>query len=209
VFDVWVSKKYPDVPWCRYADDGLLHCKTEKQAKEVLRELHKRFNEYKLELHPDKTKIVYCKDGSRRGEYQVTQFDFLGYTFRRRAAKNTKKNSMFINFLPAVSKSALKSMRATIRKSNIRNRTDLELEDISRWFNPILRGWIEYYGRYYPSALYPVFRHFNMTLVAWLRRKYKKFQRHKTRANIFMEGISKRKPHLFAHWKAGKIGSFA
>jgi hypothetical protein len=100
-------------------------------------------------------------------------------------------------------------MRTKIRQSNIRNRTDLELEDISNWFNPILRGWIEYYGCYYRSGLYPVFRHFNMTLIAWLRRKYKKFQRHKTKAGIFMEKIAKKELKLFAHWKAGMIGAFA
>lgn len=209
VFDVWISRKYPDVPWCRYADDGLLHCRTEEQAERVLFELGKRFNECKLELHPDKTKIVYCKDGSRKGDYEVTQFDFLGYTFRRRKARNRKTNSVFINFSPAVSKKALKAMRAKVRQSDIRNSTNLELKDISNWFNPILRGWIQYYGQYYPSALYPVFRHFNMTLVAWARRKYKKFQRHKTRACIFLQEIVKREPQLFAHWKIGMIGAFA
>jgi len=209
VFDVWVSRKYPDVPWCRYADDGLLHCRTEEQAEKVLYELGKRFNECKLELHPDKTKIVYCKDGSRKGEYKETQFDFLGYTFRRRKAKNRKTNSIFINFSPAVSKKALKAMRAKVRQSNIRNSTNLELKDISNWFNPILRGWIQYYGKYYPSELYSVFRHFNMTLVAWVRRKYKRFQRHKTRACIFLQEIAKREPELFAHWKIGMIGAFA
>lgn len=116
---------------------------------------------------------------------------------------------MFVNFVPAVSKRALKSMRANIRKSNIRNRTDLELEDIGKWYNPILRSWIEYYGHYYRSALYPVFRHFNMTLIVLIRRKYKKFQRHKTRACSFMEEISRKVPNLFAHWKIGMIGAFA
>lgn len=209
VFDMWVSRKYPSVPWCRYADDGLLHCKTEKQAEKILYELGKRFNECKLELHPDKTKIIYCKDGSRRGKYKETQFDFLGYTFRGRKAKNKRKNIIFINFSPAVSKKALKAMRAKVRQSNIRNSTNLELKDISKWFNPILRGWIQYYGKYYQSALYSVFRHFNMTLVAWVRRKYKRFQRHKTRASKFLQEIAKREPQLFAHWKIGMIGAFA
>jgi RNA-directed DNA polymerase len=208
VFDVWM-KRHSEIPWCRYADDGLVHCETEVQAKQILEELHKRFNECRLELHPDKTKIIYCKDSSRRKEYAETQFEFLGYTFRCRKAKNTKKNSIFGNFLPAVSKRAMKAMRAKIRKSGIRNRTDLELKDIAKWYNPILRGWIEYYGRYYRSALYQVLRHFNMTLVAWVRRKYKKLQRHKTRAMIFLENISKKEPCLFVHWKIGMVGAFA
>lgn len=209
VFDTWISKNYPEIPWCRYADDGLAHCNTEIQAKELLNSLHKRFNECKLELHPDKTKIIYCKDGSRKRNYSQIEFDFLGYNFKRRIVKNTKKNSLFINFVPAVSKKAIKSMRAKVRKSDLRNRTDLELKDIARWYNPILRGWIQYYGSFYRSALYPVLRHFNMTLVAWVRRKYKKFQRHKTRATKFLEAISEKESHLFAHWKIGMVGAFA
>lgn len=209
VFDVWMTKKHPTKPWCRYADDGLAHCKTKVEAEQLLADLRKRFAECGLELHPDKTKIVYCKDGSRRGKYTETQFDFLGYTFRRRVVKNTKRNSMFVSFVPAVSKSALKSMRAKVRKSDIRNRTDLSLADIAKWYNPILRGWIEYYGCYSKSSLYPVFRHFNKTLVAWVRRKYKRYQRHKTKAGQFMERMSEREPRMFAHWKMGMVGSFA
>jgi RNA-directed DNA polymerase len=209
VFDVWINKKYPNTPWCRYADDGLVHCKTEMQAKQILAGMHKRFNECKLELHPDKTKIVYCKDGDRKNEYSETQFDFLGYTFRCRKAKNTKKDSIFANFSPAVSKRATKLMRMKIRKSNIRNRSDLELKDIARWFNPILRGWIGYYGKYYRSALYSVFRHFNRTLVTWIMHKYKKFKGHKTRAMCVLERILRKEPCLFEHWKIGMVGAFA
>lgn len=129
--------------------------------------------------------------------------------FRRRVAKNTKKNSLFINFAPALSKKAVKAMNAKVKKSNIRNRTDLELEDIAKWYNPILRGWIQYYCCYYRLALYPVLRHFNMTLIAWIRRKYKKLQRHKTRAVSFLEKISEKEPNMFAHWEIGMIGAFA
>ena len=209
VFDVWISKRHPNTPWCRYADDGLLHCKTEAEAKQLHAELQQRFNECKLELHPDKTKIIYCKDSSRRKNYTDTQFDFLGYTFRRRKAKNTKRNTIFVNFIPAASKNALKSMRTKVKDSDIRNRTDLSLQEIARWFNPILRGWIEYYGKYYKSSLYSVFRHFNKTLIAWVRRKYKRYQRHKTRASMFLERIAKKEPYLFAHWKIGMVGAFA
>lgn len=209
VFDVWISKKYPNTPWCRYADDGLVHCKTEMQAKQILVELHKRFNDCKLELNPDKTKIVYCKDEKRKGRYTETQFDFLGYTFRGRRVKNAKENIMFVSFTPAVSKRAQKSMRAKTRKSNIRNRTELGLKDIAKLYNPVLNGWIEYYGCYCRSALYPVFRHFNITLIKWAMHKYKKFKRHKTKAGIFIEKIAKREPQLFAHWKIGMKGGFA
>lgn len=209
VFDMWMKKKYPNNPWCRYADDGLVHCGTENEARELLAELQKRFEECGLMLHPDKTKIVYCKDGSRRKDYPNTQFEFLGYEFRRRVVKNSKRNSLFLNFTPAVSKTALKSMRAETRRWNFRNRTDLNLKDIANMYNPILRGWINYYGRYTRSSLYSVFRHFNKTLIAWAMRKYKKLKGRKTRAGILLEKLSEKEPHLFAHWKIGMAGAFA
>jgi RNA-directed DNA polymerase len=123
--------------------------------------------------------------------------------------KNTKRNSLFVNFTPAASKVAQKSMRASTRKWNLRNRTDLSLKDIAKMYNPILRGWINYYGRYYKSQLYSVFRHFNKTLVAWARRKYKKLRAHKTKAIMFLEKIAEREPQLFEHWKIGMVGAFA
>ena len=159
VFDKWMLNNHPQVPWCRYADDGLLHCKTEMQAEYLLQDLRKRFLACGLQIHPDKTKIVYCKDGSRTKKHPNTSFDFLGYTFRRRSCKNSKKNTIFINFTPAVSKSALNAMRAKTKAYNLRNRTDLSLKDIARWYNPVLQGWINYYGKYNRSALYPYIEH--------------------------------------------------
>lgn len=208
-FDAWMKRHHPELPWCRYADDGLVHCKTLQEAETLMLALKQRFTECALELHPDKTKIVYCKDGSRKGNYQNKSFDFLGYTFRTRLCKNTKHNSLFLNFTPAVSKAAMKSMRATTKDNNLRNRTDLSLDDIARWYNPVLRGWINYYGKYSRSALYPVFRHFNKTLVAWAMRKHKRFRQRKTWASKYMESISKRQPGLFAHWRNGMTGAFA
>jgi RNA-directed DNA polymerase len=208
-FDVWMKRTFPQLPWCRYADDGLVHCRTEQEAQAVKQALQARFEQCGLELHPAKTKIVYCKDGSRKGKYPNTKFDFLGYTFRPRVVKNRKRNSLFVNFTPAVSTAALKTMRQTTRKLNYRNRTELSLEDISRLYNPVLRGWLEYYGRFSPSAMYPVLRHFNMTLVAWAMRKYRRLKGHKTRASLFLEGIAERQPHLFVHWQRGMVGAFA
>lgn len=202
VFDVWISKRHSNAEWCRYADDGLVHCETEMQAKRILAELHKRFNECKLELHPDKTKIVYCKDENRKREYPETKFDFLGYTFRCRGVENKKAKRVFASFAPAVSNNAMKSMRAKTRKSNVRNRTDLELKEIAEWYNPIIRGWIGYYGRYHRSALDSVFRHFNNTLITWVMHKYKKFRGRKTRAAILLRKIAKENPSLFVHWQA-------
>ena len=208
-FDLWMGRTFPGVPWCRYADDGLIHCETQQQAEAIKAALMARLAECGLELHPEKTKIVYCKDGSRKGKFPNKKFDFLGYTFRPRAVKNRNRNSMFVSFSPAASSTALTAMRHETRRRNFRNRSDLNLEDISRLYNPILRGWLEYYGRFCPSGMYPVLRHFNNTLVAWARRKYKRLQRHKTRASRFIEGIAKKQPRLFVHWQRGMIGSFA
>lgn len=209
VFDAWMQRNYSTIPWCRYADDGLAHCKTLQQAENLLEMLKQRFQECGLELHPDKTKIVYCKDGSRKKEYHNQSFDFLGYTFKARPCRNTKRNTMFMNFTPAVSKNALKSMRATTRKHNVRNRTDLSLVELARWYNPILQGWLNYYGKYTRSGLYPVWRHFNKTLVAWVMRKHKPFRHRKTKASLFLEKISEKKPQLFVHWRVGMQGAFA
>jgi RNA-directed DNA polymerase len=209
VVDAWMTRTHPKLKWCRYADDGLIHCRTEQEAQRLLAELKQRFEVCKLELHPTKTKIIYCKDGQRKGSYPQTEFDFLGYTFRPRLVKGSKRNNLFVGFNPAVSKAALKSMRALTRDRDYRNQADLELQDIANMANPVLRGWITYYGRYFPSALYPVFRHFNCTLVMWAMRKYKRFRNRKTQAAIFLEKIAKREPHLFAHWKCGMVGAFA
>ena len=209
VFDVWMQRTFPGVPWCRYADDGLVHCKTEAEALTVKAALKERLAECGLEMHPDKTQIVYCKDGSRKKRYPTTKFDFLGYTFRPRVVKNRKRNSLFVNFTPAVSSKALNSMREKTRKLNYRNRTELSLRDISRFYNPILRGWMAYYGRYYPSAMYPIFRHFNKTLIAWAMRKYQRLKGHKIRASCYIEKAAKEQPYLFSHWQNGMVGAFA
>jgi len=208
VFDAWMVRNHPEIPWCRYADDAVAHCRTEQQAQQLLAELKLRYEECGLELHPSKTKIVYCKDGRRKIEYPNKEFDFLGYGFCCRRVKNSKNNEMFLGFTPAVSKAATKSMREKTRNHMFYRRTELSLNDIAKEFNPVLRGWIEYYGRYNRSALSPVFRHFNKTLVAWAKRKYKKL-RGKTRAGILLERIAKREPRLFAHWKIGMVGAFA
>jgi len=196
------------IPWCRYADDALAHCKTEQQAQELLMKLKERFKECGLELHPDKTKIVYCKDSNRKNEYSNTKFEFLGYSFQRRLVKN-KEKKMFMGFTAAVSKSAQQSMREKTRSHKFYKRTYMSLNDIADIINPMIRGWIEYYGRYQASALYPVFRHFNKTLVTWAMNKYRNFKGHKSCAANFLESISKREPGLFAHWKIGMVGAFA
>lgn len=208
VFDKWLQKHYPKTPWCRYADDGLVHCHSEAEARHMLEVLKQRFQACGLELHPVKTKIVYCKDGSRKGQYENTCFDFLGYTFIRRLCKSHKRNNLFVNFTPGVSKVALKSMRLKIRKLQVRRRADLSIEQIAQWLNPMISGWIAYYGRFYRSALYGMCRHVNKALVRWARCKFKSLRRHKIKTTQFLDKIAKACPHLFAHWRVGMIGPF-
>lgn len=209
VYDLWMKRNHSEKPWCRYADDGLAHCKTEWEAKQLLEELRKRFVKCGLELHPDKTKIIYCRDGSRKGKYPNTSFDFLGYTFRCRIVKNTKTNSIFIGFNPAVSKSAIKSMRKKSRKLNWRNKTDLNLDEIAKLYNPVLLGWKNYYGKYHGSEMELVWSHFNKTLISWAMKKYKSLRGSKIRASIFIQNLAAKQPQLFVHWRKGKILGFA
>ncbi len=208
-FDLWMKRTHPDLPWRRYADDGLVHCRTEQEAEALKAELRARLAECHLELHPTKTTIVYCRDGKRKGTYPNVKFDFLGYCFRPRWIKKSRDNSMFCGFNPAVSPSALKTMRSTIRDLNIRRQTQLSLADIARTLNPLVRGWIEYYGRYAPSALSPMLRYVNQTLVRWAMRKFKRFRAHKIRASRFLQKLVREKMSLFVHWRIGMTGTFA
>ncbi len=207
-FDVWMDRTHASNPWCRYADDGLIHCLSEDQALALKASLQCRLAECELEMHPNKTQIVYCKDDRRRETHPTTEFDFLGYTFRRRVVRVSNPTRYFVSFNPAVSKTSSKAMRAHIRRSGIRNLSNASLRDIAIRFNSTLRGWLNYYGRYRRSELYPVIRHFNLTLVAWAMRKYKRFRSRKTRASRWLIKISKRDPNLFAHWQMGMVGEF-
>ena len=208
-FDVWMAKTHPDLPWCRYADDGLVHCRSEQEAEALKVELQARLAECRLEMHPTKTKLVYCKDGKRKGKYPNVKFDFLGYCFRPRLVRRFRDNALFGGFNPAVSASAMKAMRKAIRDLNLRRQTQLSLQDIARQLNPLLRGWIEYYGRYAPSALYPLLRYVNHMLVAWAMRKFKRFKGHKVLVGRFFERLAKEQPNLFVHWQNGMVGVFA
>jgi RNA-directed DNA polymerase len=175
----------------------------------LLVELRARFEACGLEMHPDKTKIIYCKDANRKGNYPDTQFDFLGYTFRRRTAENNKTHVRFVSFVPAVSQKSLNSMREKTRTRRFGRRTEVELEDIARMYNPVLNGWINYYGQYHKSGLYPMAQHFNKILATWVRRKYKRFKGSKVKSGQFLWNVFKKNPGLFAHWKLGSTGAFA
>ena len=202
VFDKWIKTYFPQNPWARYADDGIVHTKTKVEVENLLEKLEQRFKACKLELHPDKTRIVYCKDDDRRDNYPEIKFDFLGYTFRPRRSKN-RYGKNFINFTPAVSNKSCKAMRQVIRGWRIHLKPDKELIDISRMFNPVIRGWINYYGCFYKSGLFPVLRKLNRAIIHWARRKYKRLARHRRRAEYWLGRIARREPQLFAHWQMG------
>jgi group II intron reverse transcriptase/maturase len=208
-FDLWMKRTHPDLPWCRYADDGLVHCRTEKEAEVLKAELQTRLAECQLEMHPTKTRIVHCKVTNRGRAYQNVKFDFLGYCFRPRRVMRPSDRRVVGGFTPAVSPAALKAMRATIRDLNIRRQTQRKLGDVAQMLNPLLRGWIEYYGRYTPSALYPLCRYVNVTLLAWAQRKFKRFKAHKVRARYFLIKLAQTRAELFVHWQRGMIGGFA
>src|SRR6516162_6733383 len=200
--DRWLAANYPQVQFERYADDVIVHCRTERQAQELREAIAERLRACGLELHPEKTKIVYCKDDLRRRTYRNEKFDFLGYTFQPRRSKN-RKGKFFINFSPAVSNKAATAIRDKIRSWNLPQRSDTAIEDLSRMFNPIIRGWLRYYGRYYRSALYPSMRALDRDLALWAKRKYKKLRGHLRRATHWIARISRRAPALFAHWQMG------
>ncbi len=200
-FDVWMDRRHQDKPFARYADDGVVHCRSLKAAEELLESLKERFAECGLEIHPDKTQIIYCKDDDRREDYPVTKFDFLGYTFRPRRSKS-RYGKYFVNFTPAVSNKAKKHMQQTIQGWRMHLKPDKSLEDLSRMFNPVVRGWVNYYGHFYKSELYKVLRHMDRALVMWVRKKYKK-NRHQRRATHWLGRIARREPKLFAHWQMG------
>jgi RNA-directed DNA polymerase len=198
-FDRWMVGHHPETPFERFADDILCHCDTERQARVLKGELEKRFAECGLEVHPDKTRIVYCKDDDRRGTYAHEKFDFLGYTFRARRSKN-RWGKYFVNFSPGVSNAATKAIRNRIRGWQLRCRADKWIDDLARMFNPIIRGWINYYGRYYKSALYPTLRHLDRRLAHWAMAKYKRLKRHRRQAEHWIRKVVLRDPALFAHW---------
>lgn len=201
-FDVWIARSYPDAPFERYADDAIIHCNTEKEALEILTSLEKRLKECKLEIHPLKTKIVYCQDKDRTKEYPVTSFDFLGYTFQKRFIKD-KLGRLQFNFLPAVSLKSGKAFRKKVKAMNLHHLSGSKIEMIAEAINPMVRGWLNYFKKYCPSAMKYTMDCLNRRLVLWAMQKYKRFRGHRRRAVEWLKDIAKREPRMFAHWVLG------
>ncbi len=198
-FDAWMEREFPSVEFERYADDAVVHCVTEKQARYLLARLADRMEQVGLRLHPDKTKIVYCKDDNRRGSFEHTSFVFLGFKFCRRTVR-TRHGVLFTGFAPGISPDALKAISLEVRRWRLHTRTRLDLNDLADRINPIVRGWINYYGRFYRSLLHPLLKRINAYLVRWARKKYRRLGSFK-RVKRWWFGLVDRQPELFVHWR--------
>ena len=202
-FDCWMQRTFLGNPFERYADDAIVHCRSRAEAEAVLAAIGERFAACGLELHATKTKIVYCKDDDRPESHEKITFDFLGYTFQPRRAKNRWGN-YFVSFLPAISAKAAKAIRTTIRDWRMAaTRNNQRLEDLARLTNPVVRGWMTYYGRFYRSKCVLVLRHVNEALGRWVRRKFKRFRRRQRAAMHWLGRIAQRDPKLFVLWQLG------
>lgn len=202
-FDSWMERNHPNVRFERYADDAVVHCRSEGEAQAVLEAIRERLAECGLELHPTKTKIVYCKDDDRRQEYERVKFDFLGFTFQPRRARN-RWGRYFVSFLPAISAQAAKAVRRTIREWRMAStRNNQTLEDLARLIDPAVRGWMNYYGRYYRSKCVQVLRQVNVALARWARRKYKRFRRRERASMHWLGRVARRDPNLLVLWQFG------
>ena len=198
-FDLWMTREFPAVTFERYVDDAVVHCVSETRARAVAAAIAERMEQVGLRLHPGKTRIVYCKDGKRRGSYEHVSFTFLGFTFQQRRARS-KSGRQFSSFLPAISKDALKKIGAEVRSWRLHLRTGRTFAELARMINPVVRGWMQYYGAFYRSALYRLLTRINAYLVRWIRKKYKRLQARK-KAMKCWQGITERYPSMLAHWK--------
>ncbi len=197
-FDRWMDREYPGQPFERYADDAVIHCDTEEQARSLWAALAERLGSLGLELHPEKTKVVYCKDANRRGTSEHVSFEFLGYVFRGRPAKG--RRGFFVNFLPAMSATAKKAKGQQIRAWHLNRRNGTDLSGIARGINPQVRGWINYYGAFYRSELYSLALRIDQHLVRWAMQKFKRLRNKPTKAGAWLAAVRQHHPRLFAHW---------
>lgn len=198
-FDSWMQSNYPQTPFERYADDSVVHCDSKAQAMELKSAIARRMEQCGLELHPEKTKIVYCQDASRTESNVLHSFDFLGFCFRPRLSRN-KYGRYFVNFSPAIAPKAKKEIFAKIRQWCLHRRSDLSVKDIADKLNPAVRGWIEYYGAFFPSELIFLMYHLDKLIYRWVIRKYKKHGSNFKRAENWVKRIKRKSPNYFVHW---------
>jgi group II intron reverse transcriptase/maturase len=197
-FDQWMLERFPELAFERYADDVIVHCYTKKQAEYALKCIRSRLAQYRLELHPEKTKIVYCKDVRRKDDHDHTLFTFLGYEFRPRLCRVGATGNMFVGFTPAVSSKAKKSMSQAIREWRLTSHTPLTLAEIAERINPVVRGWMNYFGAYCRSGLGPILRRVELALARWVKRKYKKLYRRRSQHTLAIPNTAQRAETLCA-----------
>jgi RNA-directed DNA polymerase len=199
-FDEWMKREHPGNPFSRYADDAVAHCRSEAEAKKLLASIDERLKECKLEMHPEKSGIVYCKDSARRKDYPKVSFTFLGYEFRPR--RSTRKGGrIWTRFLPAISASAIKRIGQEIREWKLPRQTSVSLNELARRYNAQIRGWMNYYSHFYKSALHQLYQHIDRKLMKWAQRKYRKVTG-SARAKAWLMRVIGRQPRLFVHWLA-------
>jgi group II intron reverse transcriptase/maturase len=204
-FDKWIEREHPHNPFSRFADDAVAHCRSEAEAVRLLSAIDQRLKECKLQMHPEKSGIVYCKDSNRRKDYSRISFTFLGYEFRPRRAQ-VRDGNLFTSFLPAISASASKRIMQEIRTWNLPRQTSVSLNELAKHYNPIVRGWMNYYSHFYESALKRLYDHLDVQLQRWAQRKYRKFAGKPKRARAWLKKLVRRQPRLFVHWLAhGKV----
>lgn len=202
-YDKWMEINFPLIKFERYADDIILHCSTEKQAEYILTKVRTRLQECHLELHPTKTKIVYCRDDRRKlSTEKEDRFTFLGYEFKSRACKD-KRGRIFYSFNPAISSKAVKKIIKEFRELKIQKWVVATIEEVAVQLNAKIRGWINYYGKFHKSELHKVFRRLNFRLASWRRRKYKKLKRSWYQSRAGLKQLIEKQPNLFVHWKHG------
>jgi RNA-directed DNA polymerase len=202
--DMWLMAYYPEFRFERYADDAVIHCRSGEQAERLKENLSKRLNECGLEMNEQKTKIIYCKDSNRKRKMKTeVKFDFLGYTFQPRQAQNQFRKESFTNFLPGVSMKAMTAMNEKLNNMPILRIPGIEIEAVAKELNPVLQGWINYYGKFYKTKLKDFMRGINAKLANWAIRKYKKIRVSMTSAMKWVNRLSDKQPNLFAHWTFG------
>ena len=202
-FDKWLEQTDATVNYTRYADDVIVHCKSERHAEQVLKQINERMKSIDLELHPKKTKIVYCKDYRRRGKYPVVKFDFLGYSFQPRTTKSKRNKGLFLGFDCAISISSCKRIADKLGEMQVEKMTFKSVVGIAQKLNPMIRGWIQYYGKYRKSKLHRVFRLLNQRLTRWARKRYKRYKTSIKRSYKWLSRVQEQYPNLFYHWSLG------